>query len=612
MKYSLVLGMILLPVVLPAEALVEVKLHPSVVRNIGGVTEFDRNQFITIHEGPRNSRLKEYYSYLEDELDVRYGRDGGSLSGAARGVPADPDRPDFPDIEQMKLRGAKHIQRSEWRRDADPLQIRNTIICTHPERMHPMPENDYTEWGPRTMEGVAEFYAHFLKYYFTDETRPAYLEVLNEPFVHADEIGTTAERMAEQHVHVAKRVRELNPDVMIGGYTAAWIEVEQHDFRHWFNWEKMFIDTAGEEMDFFSYHTYDGVNVTGEPRNRTGANTEGIMDLFDTYSFLRLGAAKPQVISEYGKIPEGGMANHIYSSERTAGQLYSLNGQLIMFMDHPDRIMKTVPFILGKGLWTYRPDREKEAANPFLLWRMKSDGSFVETELSLFYHFWKGVSGQWRWSSSSNPDVRVHLLADGKKLNLILVNLDSKEKKVNLTGLPDIGNGRVSFRSLETHGKAPRFHEGELKRVPDTVKLHPGHSMLLNLELEKAMPTRRTVREHRVYATDYMKDIVEGEAVAFTFPETPTGKGSAFLRITPGREKGLAILPDQVRFNGEPLEVPDNWAGDEQKGRSTFFGTLAVPVPVNLLREVNEVEIVYPDSGGRLACAVLQVNLLEE
>ncbi|MDZ8117624.1 hypothetical protein [Pontiella agarivorans] len=612
MKYRLIWGLLALPLVLSAKEQVEVKLYPTVIRSIGGVTEFDRNQFITIHEGPLNSRLKEYYSYLEDELDVRYGRDGGSLSGAARNIPADPDRPDFPDIGQMKKRGKKHRERAGWRPDADPQQVRETVICTHPERMHPTPENNYAAWGPRTMEGAAEFYAYFLKYYFTDETRPLYLEVLNEPFVHADEIGTTAEKMAEQHVHVAKRVKALNPDVKVGGYTAAWIEVEQNDFRHWFNWEKMFIDTAGEAMDFFSYHTYDGVNVTGEPRNRTGANTEGIMDLFDSYSFIRLGEAKPQVISEYGKIPGGGMANHIYSPERTAKQLSSLNGQLVMFMDHPDRIIKTVPFILGKGLWTYQPDREKDAANPFLLWRMKSDGSFVETQLSLFYHFWKGISGQWRWSTSSHPDVRVHLLADGNKLNLILVNLDQRDKTVHLSGFPDSGNGAVFFRSLETHGLKPRFHEGQLKRPPSTVKLYPGHSMLLKFETETPVTALRTIREHRVYAADYMKNIVADEAVAFEFPDTPTGKGTAFLRLTPGRKKGLAILPERVLFNGAPLEIPTRWAGDDQAGRSTFFGTLAIPVPAKLLEESNVAKIIYPDSGGRLACAVLQVNLLEE
>ena len=54
----------------------------------------------------------------------------------------------------------------------------------------------------------------------------------------------------------------------------------------------MFMDVAGANMDFFSFHIYDGVNVKGTPRNRTGGNPEAIIDLIDTYSHIQFGAAK--------------------------------------------------------------------------------------------------------------------------------------------------------------------------------------------------------------------------------------------------------------------------------------------------------------------------------
>ena len=61
--------------------------------------------------------------------------------------------------------------------------------------------------------------------------------------------------------------------------------------------------------------------------------------------------------------------------------------------------------------------------------------------------------------------------------------------------------------------------------------------------------------------------------------------------------------------NGQALTIPTNWAGDDQAGRANFFGMIEIPVPMNYLKPTTEVVITYPDSGGKVACVVLQVNL---
>ena len=76
------------------------------------------------------------------------------------------------------------------------------------------------------MESAAEFTAHYLKETWGDEERPRYLEVLNEPMVKLKNIGGTPTDVAKLHVAVAKRVRKLCPNALIGGYTAAYPEVE--------------------------------------------------------------------------------------------------------------------------------------------------------------------------------------------------------------------------------------------------------------------------------------------------------------------------------------------------------------------------------------------------
>ncbi|MEO0793886.1 MAG: beta-agarase [Verrucomicrobiota bacterium] len=597
------------------DELVEIQLAPDYIRDIGGVTEFDRNQFITVHEnfGSR-SLTKEERVYLGNELDARYGRDGGNLSGTAKGIRASADNPDMPDVEQMAEQGKRQREHLSGFPAATTEHMRELVICTHPELMHAMPDNDHAAWGPRTYEGVAEFTAQFLKHYYDHDQRPKYIEVFNEPFVKAKKIGTDVQRLSEQHNVVAKRVRELNPDVMVGGYSAAWVEVEARNFDHWNNWQKTFMDIAGENMDFFSYHVYDGVNVEGTPRDRTGSNSEAIMDLIDTYSHIKFGVAKPLMITEYGKIPEGNMGMMDYSPARSGGMLYSINGQNMTYMDHPDRLLKTIPFVLGKALWTYslKGTGEPGQANPFLLWRRTAEGNFVTTDLMLFYEFWKGVEGQWRVSQSSNPDVRVHLLNDGNRLWVILANLAHENMLLELSGLEDLEPVAITARVLTTNGEQPRVGEMVLPEIPHQMNLLPGMGAMIIVDLPEPVGIRGRVAEHRVYATDYLKDINSGEPIEFTFVDTPTGAGGAILRLSPGRELGKQVLPDSIEFNGYDLQIPDNWAGDDQAGRANFFGMIEVPVPMEYVREENTVEIIYPDTGGKVACVVLQVNLIEQ
>ncbi len=607
---------------------VKVTLDPTTIRNIGGVTKFDRDQWITIHESFGSGDMSENdFHYLDNVLQAKYGRDGGFISWMAGETKARKDNPDAPDFATLDAMLNKWYSEVEPFR-IDPKHMRDVVLCAHPNIMHGIPANKSTEWGPRSYEAAAEFTAQLLKKAFTDENRPQFLEVFNEPFVHAEANGTTARALSEQHNVVAKRVRELNPDVKVGGYAAAWIEVEQNNFDHWNNWQKMFMDVAGENMDFFSYHIYDGVNVKGTPANRTGSNSEAIMDLIDTYSHIKFGVAKPLMITEYGKIPGGNMSAMAYSPERSAGMLYSAMGQLITFMDHPDRYMKTIPFFLGRAMWTYdmTPNYTLGHANPYLLWRKNADGEFVETDLTLFYQFWIGVEGDWRESATSNPDVRVHLLADGNRLNVVLMNLDTENKSVALDGLENLKAKKISIRTLEMGGKAPVLEQRTMDLVPSKIALDAGEAALLMIDLEPkkyacpftrwfrskdALKTTEVTKEHRVYATEYLKDIKANKPVNFTFNDVPVGKGSAVLRLSPGRIQGKQILPTSVKINGKSLEIPTNWAGCKQEGRPNFFGMLELPVPMETLQETSNVEIIYPDSGGKVACVVLQVNRAE-
>ncbi|MER2491390.1 hypothetical protein [Catenovulum sediminis] len=600
------------PIFAEVAEVVEVNLEPTTIRDIGGVTKFNRSQYITLHESFGSGDLtEEDLLYIENELEAEYGRDGGLISWMANDIPADSKNPDMPDVSKIKALFDKRFYENASDIRLNPENMRNVILCTHPEKMHGHKNNTSYEWGPRSAEATAEYFAHLLKYGFTDKNRPLAIEVYNEPFVKAKKIPTSIEEMSEQHKVVAKRVKELNPDVMVGGYSAAWVEFESGNWNNWNNWQKKFMDIAGQDMDFWSYHIYDGVNVMGTPRARTGSNSEAIMDIIDTYSHIKFGVAKPIMITEYGKIPAGNMSTMPYSEERSAGMLYSALGQLMTFMDHPDRLIRTVPFILGKASWTYgmANDYVPGDANPYLLWRRLADGkSYVKTDLMKFYYFWKGVKGEWRLSASSNPDVRVHMLVDNKRVNVIMMNLDNTSKKVALNGLNKVKTHAVTLRSLTTNVKKPILAEQTLQAMPESYDLGAGEIVMFQLDMKNALPVKRKIKEHRVYATSYLQDIKGNQDINFTFKSVPTGQGSAKLRLSPARELGKQPLPSKVLINGTPLVLPNNWAGDDQKGRKMFYGMVELNIPMEALNETSVVSLSYPDDGGKIASAVLQIN----
>ncbi|WP_221435566.1 hypothetical protein [Algisphaera agarilytica] len=593
---------------------VQLTVSPDTVRSIGGITTLEREKYITIHATPGEPDItEEQRIYIEEELEAHYGRDGGVQSGQLQVTPADPANPRMPDVAFLKEAGASAIaERAAMPERYRPESMREVVLCTHPEWMMGIESNDYAEFGPKSAEAAAEFCANFLKYFYTDEDRPKYYEVFNEPFVKSKKIGTNVEEMSHQHVVTARRIKELTPDVLVGGYSAAWAEVEARNFEHWNNWQKAFMDIAGDDMDFFATHLYDGVNVKGTHAERTGSNIVAIMDLIDAYSYIKWGVAKPQMISEYGRIikpqTDKEWPNRL---KREVPVLGSFNGMLMMYLDHPDRMLKTVPYILGVGSWTYGIEggmrSTEEAPSDFLLFRRSGD-NYVTTGLELFYRFWKGIDGERRLTTVSDPDIRSHYFADGLRHTLVLHNMDTEERAVALDGFDGLDIAKVTLRRLTAENEAPLLSEQTLFGLPDEISIGVGQAAALLIDLRSPYEAERVQTETRVYASEYLKAIEAGQPIEFVFEGLPAGEGDAVLRLAIGRVPGLSLQP-KVEVNGQTLEVPVDWSGGDQAGRPTFFGLIEVPVPGDLLDDAaTTFTLTFPDAGGKVASAVLRVD----
>ena len=123
-----------------------------------------------------------------------------------------------------------------------------------------------TGWCFANPEAGGEYMGQFLTKIFRNPgdsiqegpARPKYIEVINEPLYGLVTVGEYEPlEIFKFHNEVAKGIRKYNKEVKIGGYTTAFPWFDERNFQRWEERMKLFIDTCGHQMDFFSIHLYD-------------------------------------------------------------------------------------------------------------------------------------------------------------------------------------------------------------------------------------------------------------------------------------------------------------------------------------------------------------------
>jgi len=219
------------------------------------------------------------------------------------------------------------------------------------------------------------------------------VEVMNEPdWPLLDNGDTPASTVWEFHNSVADHIRARNENVLIGGYCTTFPDLEENNFREWQDEWRLFIDLCGANMDFYSLHLYD-FPVFGQGGNvqwwRKGSNLEATLDMIEHYSILKTGRALPFVISEYGASTHA-LINDEWSPWRDWLKVKSINAMLMSFMDRPNMMLKTIPFIICKAEWgrtavPYSNRLMRQANEPD-----SHTGEWVYTDMVKFYQLWSG------------------------------------------------------------------------------------------------------------------------------------------------------------------------------------------------------------------------------
>ncbi|WP_111977338.1 Ig-like domain-containing protein [Algibacillus agarilyticus] len=676
-----------------------ITIDPNTQKYIGDNSELNRAKFFNLHSTPTSSEYTPAdLQLITEELNAGFGRSFWSPISASGNTL-------YPTTEYAQTNGAVNIENLK----ANPLfpYIDNRLIVTD----HPY---NVMREGNNPIEG-ARWAADYFEHYYDDATRPLFYEPMNEPFVHAQDFVDgpwdpaqnliVQDQMTEWFKEIGSEFDRRNINTKIIGYSSAWPSMELDDFDHWNTRQKRFMDVAGEYMDAFSFHLYDGVNVTGQDNIRSGSNAEAIMDLIETYSHYKWDTVKPHALSEYGGIIDG-YEGVDYSPERSSQELRALNHLLFSALAREDRLLTSIPFITGKATWFYeannfqpysaamfRPDPDKIIGN-------KVNG-FLLTEKAKFFQLWSEVKGNRIAINEQDPDLAAQAFAYGPKVYVALNNLEDDTKSIALNFINDLTQvEQVRIKRLNIpYGEAAIYTDETANNAPNELILAAHETVIVEYKFAQAFKQNSIVRTQSYYADEHLQPITADTEIVFNINDVDlnineasfadfmekqfivneaaalavkpkhyaklqeklikldarfanikakhpddwqtskrlsklvartqlntqaaralnlhyhlNGKSSdnntAMLRMGIGRKHEKSKAP-ALLVNGNPVTVPNDWAGYDQAARSDFFGSIEIPVPAEYLQTNNVVSVTFPDSDGRVSSMILEVETPE-
>ncbi|QBG45915.1 hypothetical protein EGM51_00250 [Verrucomicrobia bacterium S94] len=608
-----------------AAAQVSVDINLDTRHEVGGVSEFDRETYMVLHAsaGENTWDSEEQESAFLNDYDVYLGRANGTLPWNLSQTTEDPSKPGWCDHANMLSRG--NSARSTYASDthAHSLESRaRKMMIGGQEGMYPNGQTNGNGFAVGSYEALADFYEQFLTdFYGTGGTdgapKPAMVEVMNEPFVKADELGTTRANISRLHTNVAAAIHNSHPDVMVGGYCAAHPQYEGSNFGHWEDNWKTFIDIAGEHMDFFSLHLYDnpgGSTNVLEHQYRSGSNVEALLDMIEHYSMLTLGEIKPFNISEFGSLSVE--SDVPYNPKNDWVDVRSYSTILMQLLERPDRMIQTIPFMMVQAEWGRSangypyPTRLLYDEDELLGSPKDKDGPFVFTERIKYWELWKEVQGTRVDSISDDPDIQVDAYVDETNAFVIVSSLDHTGPQtvdLNLFGTSRLFNAvEVKHTYADAAGNVVLDHyvTNELA----SMTLPASSTAVIKYQFSAPVVPEKTEIESKYYATTYLQPITAGTPVVFSITNVNTSAryGEAVLRLGLGRAHGLSLQP-VLTVNGTEVPVPEDWRGYDQSTRDSFFGVLEIPVPYELLQSNNTVSVQFEDNGGHVSSVALQV-----
>ena len=614
------------------QEVVKLTLDVTCARSIGGIKDLNRLKYFNLCDDGQNFYntvpSNEMGDTLLNDLNITLGRMIGLTGRIARRVKEDPDRPGYADPDSIKEE-ANRLKSSMS--DAIREKVPQLDIIEHGKLLgwpsYMMREGNLEKIDlPVNKEAAAEFIALCFKEIFEDWNRPKYLEFVNE-YPYPDANDEQMNHFCEIHNVMAKAVRKILPDTLVGGPCYWYGNFHENGFKDWDYTMKRYMDITHADTDFYSFHNYDFSN--GGKRNiTTGSRTEAILDLVENYSLNSHGHIKSFACSECGatgvdhwwyfsenqnlievdgsKVVEG--VKVISYPELTWQHIRALNGQVMSYMNRPDRILKIVPFtLIDTTRWT-----SKAHWALFLRENFDPNGRLLPTDQFKFYEFWKDVRGSRVLLSSNDPDIQVQAFVDNETVYICLNNLSELDKILNLKTVLDSNNriNKLTRRSVFFDGVSSVLQDTSMREEQlEAFHIKADESVILTMVLNDPPKQTKTIQENFYYG-DHTVVPITGKTEEFNIEIPTTNVEYAELRIGISRDIDANVIPT-IEFNGKKLLAKLEQSYDKQvtnAEKDSGWGIRLIPIDQSLLKEKNVVKIDFPDLGGVISSVIMMIG----
>lgn len=622
-----------------AQQEITIDLFPKSSRAIEGQLNLNRTKYFNLSasgtgiEGKIGDQTRTDY-YFKD-LDMTLGRALGMVGSEVQwgnSVFEDPDRPGYTDIDLLLSK--QNPSNAGASSGFMNLLGDNQNVANH-DRHNSYPEfmDLYTAEGsdqsyPGNTDAAAELAATLLEHKYTDWTRPAFFEPVNEP----DWLYWGDSRFIEHHTSIHDKVHAAGLNVEVGGPCLS----VGYFYKNNFDALKSitgFIDRTQSSLDFYSYHIYNYMHWDDELFDfagsiSTGLPTEGVFDAIANHTFNKFGETFTYVASEHGGYIQDDKADEVSDmlankyfpgsgfdhtmEKRSIEDFLAVSSSLantFTFMNHPHIVKKAVPFILLESAgWdsTY---------NAVLLVKEDFDNSkgWKESKRIHFYEFFKDVEGRRILSFCDDADIQHHAFVEGNKLILLFNNQSNVEGNINLNFHDDLGEIKeIKARKLGRQiDFRPYLTEERLFSLEEPLPIKAREAIVLTISYNESITEDQILDEISHFGNftsvqfsgshDFTVDIPDFEEARY-----------AILRV------GIGLSPTSSKrvdfsINGTALESYIEDCADRLSGGSDYGTTRIMKVDTSLLQASNTIRVTFPDGQtGGVGATVIRAGYLSD
>ncbi|XP_046546711.1 beta-porphyranase A-like [Haliotis rubra] len=469
---------------------------------------------------------------------------------------------------------------------------------------------------PNNVDAAAEFVSLMVQSTkdYTGGRIPHIFEVINEP----DWVEKYIDQQTNIDFHkaVAKKLKSRF-GMKVGGptyTTMALGEADENNFSYWKRTAK-FLDMSLDHLDFFSFHSYNYVRVSGGSYAYSGINEARLVasiDMVENYSHLKKGKNVPLVISEFGRGNVFGVASGFENGMIDFQTIYQPNGFMFTFLNLREFIDRVIVFLLSNEQY---PGHTSLRKSLFTL-----DGHPLH--MTKFFTFWQNFYYDQRFLRiSSQYDGQERIVASlalanphNKEMVVLLHNYGSKWQNVKLdfpNNWLNPSTGEETCVLFENGNPAvhPNYHF-ERSKNHGTVGLPGSSTCFYKFKTNYNFNGIHTNNENTYYGKDMVIPISNGHAQT-TIHLPSSGYHTAHLRVGVSRDKNAKSKPRQAVFNGHTLSSSYMLFDAMKVEGKTKWNVWEFMVPQSQVRTTNNVSMTFDGNGGHVSPVALVVGKLQ-